>query len=118
MARARRAVDRAGKKVFPDHWSFLLGEIAMVALFVLFATGIVLAFFYDASGEHTTYDGAYQPLRGVDMSRAYESVLRLSFDVPAGLLLRQVHHWAALVFVAAIVVHAARVFFTGAYRRP
>jgi ubiquinol-cytochrome c reductase cytochrome b subunit len=118
VPRARRATDRAARKVFPDHWSFLLGEIAMVALFVLFATGIVLAFLYDASGEATTYDGSYHPLRGVEMSRAYESVVRISFDVPAGLLLRQVHHWTALVFVAAIVVHAARIFFTGAYRRP
>lgn len=118
VARARRAVDKAGKKIFPDHWSFLLGEIAMVSLLILFATGIVLAFFYDASGERTTYHGAYEPMQGIDMSRAYQSVLRLSFDVPAGLLLRQVHHWAALVFVGAIVVHAVRIFFTGAYRRP
>ncbi|MDP9019461.1 MAG: cytochrome bc complex cytochrome b subunit [Actinomycetota bacterium] len=118
VGRGRRALDQAAKKIFPDHWSYLLGEVAMVALFVLFATGIVLALFYDASGDRTTYHGAYPPMQGVEMSRAYESVLQLSFDVPAGLLLRQVHHWAALVFVGAIVVHALRVFFTGAYRRP
>lgn len=116
--RANRLLDQIAKKVFPDHWSFLLGEVAMAALVVLFATGIALALFYDASGKTTTYDGGYAPLHGVEMSRAYESVLRLSFDVPAGLLLRQVHHWAALVFLALVTVHAVRIFFTGAYRRP
>jgi ubiquinol-cytochrome c reductase cytochrome b subunit len=113
-----RILDHVVKKVFPDHWSFLLGELAMAALVVLFGTGVLLALFFDASGTTTTYDGVYAPLHGVEMSRAYESVLRLSFDVPAGLLLRQVHHWSALVFIAAIATHAARIFFTGAYRRP
>lgn len=116
--RSNRLIEAVTKKVFPDHWSFLLGELAMAAMAVLFITGIVLAFFYDASGEPTTYEGAYDLLRGVEMSRAYESVLRLSFDVPGGLLLRQIHHWSALVFVATLAVHAARIFFTGAYRRP
>lgn len=117
-SRVRAAVDGMAKKVFPDHWSFLLGEVAMAALAVLFITGTVLAFFYDASGEPTTYEGSYEALRGVEVSRAYESVLRLSFDVPGGLLLRQVHHWAALVFIATVILHLARIFFTGAYRRP
>ncbi|CAN5822963.1 ubiquinol-cytochrome c reductase cytochrome b subunit [soil metagenome] len=105
-------------KVFPDHWSFLLGEIAMYSFLVLVATGVGLLFFYDASSATTTYDGAYAALNGEEMSKAYASVLRLSFDVPGGLLLRQVHHWAALVFPAAIVLHAMRIFFTGAFRRP
>ncbi len=105
-------------KVFPDHWSFLLGEIALFSYIVLFATGLYLTFFFTADTRPVTYAGPYAPLQGADVSAAFDSVMRLSFDVRAGLLFRQVHHWAALVFLAAIVVHASRVFFTGAFRRP
>ena len=104
--------------VFPKHWSFLLGEIALYSFVILVATGTYLAFFYEPSLAETTYEGSYEPLRGVVMSRAYESSVRLSWDVRAGLVMRQVHHWAALVFVAAITVHLLRNFFTGAFRRP
>jgi ubiquinol-cytochrome c reductase cytochrome b subunit len=106
------------QKIFPNHWSFLLGEVALYSFVVLLVTGVFLTFFYDASTNPTTYDGAYAPLRGVEVSQAYESALNLSFDVRAGLVMRQMHHWAALVFVAAIIVHLCRVFFTGAFRRP
>jgi ubiquinol-cytochrome c reductase cytochrome b subunit len=106
------------RKVFPDHWSFLLGEVALFALVVIVFTGVFLTFFYTPDARTTIYQGAYQPMRGQEVSAAYESVLRLSFSVRGGLLMRQVHHWAALVFVAAIVVHLCRVFFTGAFRRP
>jgi ubiquinol-cytochrome c reductase cytochrome b subunit len=109
---------RALRKVFPDHWSFLLGEIALFCLVVLVFTGTFLTFFYTPSARETVYDGPYVPLRGQQVSAAYDSVMRLSFEVRAGLLMRQVHHWAALVFVAAIVIHLCRVFFTGAFRRP
>ena len=105
-------------KVFPDHWSFLLGEIALFCYVVLFATGLYLTFFFTADTRPVTYAGPYAPLDGAEVSAAFDSVMRLSFDVRAGLLMRQVHHWAALVFLAAIVVHASRVFFTGAFRRP
>ena len=105
-------------KVFPDHWSFLLGEIALFCYIVLFATGLYLTFFFTADTRPVTYAGPYAPLDGAEVSAAFVSVMRLSFDVRAGLLMRQVHHWAALVFLAAIVVHASRVFFTGAFRRP
>ncbi|WP_323055897.1 cytochrome bc complex cytochrome b subunit [Lentzea sp. NEAU-D7] len=105
-------------KVFPTHWSFLLGEIALYSLVVLLLTGTYLALFFDPSMEEVVYDGSYANLRGIEMSRAYESTLQISFEVRAGLFLRQVHHWAALVFVAAIVVHMLRIFFTGAFRRP
>jgi ubiquinol-cytochrome c reductase cytochrome b subunit len=111
---ARAAV----RKVFPDHWSFLLGEIALFCLVVLVFTGVFMTFFYNPSIREVVYDGPYAPLRGQEVSAAYDSVLRLSFEVRAGLLMRQVHHWAALVFVAAIVVHLCRIFFTGAFRRP
>lgn len=109
---------KALSKVFPDHWSFYLGEIAMWSFVVLLLTGTYLTFFFDASVEEVVYDGSYVPLQGVEMSRAYASTLDLSFDVRAGLVMRQIHHWASLVFVAATVVHLARIFFTGAFRRP
>ncbi|MPZ28042.1 MAG: cytochrome b [Micromonosporaceae bacterium] len=105
-------------KVFPDHWSFLLGEIALWSFVMLLLTGTFLALFFDPSMEEVTYNGSYTALSGVEMSRAYESTLTLSFDVRGGLLIRQMHHWSALLFLAAIVVHFLRIFFTGAYRKP
>jgi ubiquinol-cytochrome c reductase cytochrome b subunit len=106
------------RKVFPDHWSFLLGEIALFCLVVLIFTGVFLTFFFTPDSRETVYDGPYVPLAGQEVSAAYDSVLRLSFEVKAGLVMRQTHHWAALVFAAAIVVHLCRIFFTGAFRRP
>ena len=105
-------------KVFPDHWSFMIGEIALYSFVILVLTGTFLTFFFDASSVEVSYQGSYAPLRGVRMSEAYASVLELSFDVQLGLLMRQIHHWAALVFVGAIVLHLCRIFFTGAFRRP
>ncbi|GLI03097.1 cytochrome bc1 complex cytochrome b subunit [Phytohabitans aurantiacus] len=105
-------------KVFPDHWSFLLGEIALFSFIVLLLTGTFLTFFYEPSLQTVTYDGSYTPLRGTHMSAAYASSLDLSFDVRGGLIMRQMHHWAALTFMAAIVVHMFRIFFTGAFRKP
>jgi quinol---cytochrome-c reductase cytochrome b subunit len=108
----------AFRKVFPDHWSFLLGEVALFSLIILVASGTFLTLFYTPSTAEVVYDGPYDPLRGQEVSAAFNSVMRLSFEVRAGLLMRQLHHWAALVFVASIVVHLCRVFFTGAFRRP
>ncbi len=105
-------------KVFPDHWSFMLGEIALFSLIILVGTGIFLAMFFNASETKTVYEGSYQALKGVEMSAAYQSTLNISFDVPAGLLVRQIHHWAALVFIGAVAIHLMRIFFTGAFRRP
>jgi ubiquinol-cytochrome c reductase cytochrome b subunit len=104
--------------LFPDHWSFLLGEVALYAFIVLVATGTFLALFFEPSLSDTVYHGSYEPLRGATMSHAYKSAVDLSFDVKAGLLMRQTHHWAADVFIAAIVTHLLRVFFTGAFRKP
>jgi ubiquinol-cytochrome c reductase cytochrome b subunit len=104
--------------VFPDHWSFLLGEIALYCFVVLVGTGIYLTFFFDPSTHSTIYRGAYEPLRGQEMSQAYRSVLDISFRYKAGLLMRQTHHWAADVFLVAITLHLLRVFFTGAFRKP
>jgi ubiquinol-cytochrome c reductase cytochrome b subunit len=104
--------------LFPDHWSFLLGEVALYAFIVLVATGTYLTFFFHPSLADTVYHGTYAPLQGQKMSEAYRSVVDISFQVKAGLLIRQTHHWAANVFVAAIVLHLMRVFFTGAFRKP
>lgn len=112
------AVRRQLNKVFPTHWSFLLGEIALYSFIILLITGVYLTLFFDPSMAEVTYNGVYQPLRGVQMSKAYESTLDISFEVRGGLFVRQVHHWAALLFAAAIMVHLARIFFTGAFRRP
>ncbi len=108
----------AMRYVFPDHWSFLLGEIALYSFLVLVGTGIFLTLYYVPSDGQVIYHGSYPLLQGEQMSQAYRSVLNLSLNVPAGLLFRQVHHWAADVFIASIVLHLTRVFFTGAYRKP
>ncbi len=112
------SIRRQLNKVFPTHWSFLLGEVALYSFIVLLLTGVYLTLFFDPSMTEVTYNGVYQPLRGVEMSKAYASALNISFEVRGGLFVRQVHHWAALMFAAAIMVHMARVFFTGAFRRP
>jgi ubiquinol-cytochrome c reductase cytochrome b subunit len=112
------AVRRQLNKVFPTHWSFLLGEIALYSFIVLLITGVYLTLFFDPSMAEIIYEGSYQPLRGVEMSKAYASTLDISFEVRGGLFVRQIHHWAALLFAAAIMVHLARIFFTGAFRRP
>ncbi len=109
---------RVFNKVFPDHWSFMLGEIALYSFITLLLTGTFLALFFDPSMAETTYDGSYAPLRGIEMSKAYETSLNISFDVRGGLIMRQMHHWAALLFMAAIVIHMFRIFFTGAFRKP
>jgi ubiquinol-cytochrome c reductase cytochrome b subunit len=106
------------RKVFPDHWSFLLGEIALFCFVILVATGTFLTFFYQASTAPVTYVGPYAPLQGREVSAAYDSVMAISFEVRAGLLMRQIHHWTALIFIAVVVLHLCRVFFTGAFRRP
>ncbi len=106
------------RKIFPDHWSFMLGEIALYSFVILVITGVFLTFFYVPDSAATVYHGPYVPLEGQTMSRAFASVMRLSFQVRSGLVFRQIHHWAALVMVGAVVVHALRVFFTGAFRKP
>ncbi|MGP3954875.1 cytochrome bc1 complex cytochrome b subunit [Nonomuraea sp. 3N208] len=106
------------RKIFPDHWSFLLGEIALYSFIILLLTGTFLTFWFKPSMEHVIYDGPYSPLTGVGMSAAYASTMEISFEVRGGLLMRQMHHWAALLFVAGMTVHMLRVFFTGAYRKP
>src|SRR5499433_2448007 len=106
------------RQAWADRWSFLFGEIALSTFVVLAATGVYLAAFFDPAMKRAAYHGSYTPLRGVPVSKAYESTLHLSFDVRGGLLMRQIHHWAALIFVAAVCLVLLRLFFTGAFRRP
>lgn len=125
--KARWLDDRAGiaglgkaalRYVFPNHWSFLIGEIALWSFVVLLITGVFLTLWFKPSMAEVEYNGSYQLMRGMMMSQAFESTINISMDIRGGLLLRQMHHWAALLFVAAAFVHAARVFFTGAFRKP
>ena len=111
-------VKELGRKIFPDHWSFMLGEVALYSFVVILLSGSFLTFFFQPSGAVVTYDGSYAPLKGIQMSAAMSSTLNISFDIRGGLLLRQVHHWAALLFVASIGLHMLRIYFTGAYRKP
>jgi ubiquinol-cytochrome c reductase cytochrome b subunit len=111
-------VRELARKVFPDHWSFMLGEVALWCFIIVLLTGTFLTFFFQASMAPVEYDGSYVPLKGMEMSAAMASTLDISFDVRGGLLVRQIHHWAALLFIATIMLHMARVFFTGAFRKP
>ena len=115
---ASHIVKEFGRKLFPDHWTFMLGEVAMYSFAIVVLSGTFLTFFFDPSMAHVVYEGAYKPLYGVEMSAAYASTLDISFEVRGGLFMRQVHHWGALIFVASLSVHMLRVFFTGAFRRP
>lgn len=115
---ASTAVKTLGRKIFPDHWSFMLGEVALYSFVVILLSGTFLTFFFDPSMTEVEYEGSYVPLQGIPMSVAYHSSLDISFEIRGGLLMRQVHHWAALLFVASIALHMLRVFFTGAFRKP
>ncbi|WP_328539215.1 cytochrome bc1 complex cytochrome b subunit [Streptomyces sp. NBC_00344] len=106
------------RKIFPDHWSFMLGEICLYSFIIIILTGVYLTLFFHPSMNEVVYDGPYVPLQGVRMSEAYASTMHISFEVRGGLLIRQIHHWAALVFLAGMLVHMMRVFFTGAFRKP
>ncbi|GAA0994632.1 MULTISPECIES: cytochrome bc1 complex cytochrome b subunit [Subtercola] len=111
-------VKEFGRKIFPDHWSFMLGEVALYSFVVIILTGTFLTFFFQASMVPVVYDGSFVPLKGVEMSAAMNSTLNISFDLRGGLLIRQIHHWAALMFIASIGLHMLRIYFTGAFRKP
>ena len=106
------------RKVFPDHWTFLLGEIALYSFIILLLTGTFLTLFFQPSMSPIVYHGSYHNLDGVRMSEAYASTLNISFDVRGGLLMRQIHHWAADLFLASMMAHMIRHFLTGSYRKP
>jgi ubiquinol-cytochrome c reductase cytochrome b subunit len=111
-------VKEFGRKIFPDHWSFMLGEVALYSFVVIVLSGTFLTFFFQASMAEVTYNGSWAPLKGMEMSAAMDSTLKISFDIRGGLLVRQIHHWAALLFIAAIGIHMLRIYFTGAFRKP
>ena len=113
-----RLVREKARRAFPDHWSFLLGEICLYSFVILIVTGVYLTFYFHPSMNEVRYNGSYAPLRGQMMSEAFASTMRISFDVRGGLLIRQAHHWAALIFVTSILAHMMRVLFTGAFRKP
>ncbi|GAA1364623.1 cytochrome bc1 complex cytochrome b subunit [Streptomyces beijiangensis] len=106
------------RKIFPDHWSFMLGEICLYSFIIIILTGVYLTLFFHPSMNEVVYHGPYAPLQGVRMSEAYASTMNISFEIRGGLLIRQIHHWAALIFIAGMLVHMMRVFFTGAFRKP
>ncbi len=106
------------RKVFPDHWTFMFGEMALYSFIILVLSGIYLSLWFTPSMTEIIYNGSYVPLKGVSMSEAYASSLNISFDIRGGLLLRQIHHWAAMLFVASMSIHVMRIFFTGAFRKP
>ena len=112
------AMKKQIRKVFPDHWSFMLGEVALWSFVVLLLTGVFLTLWFVPSMGEVTYQGSYDELRGVHVSEAFNSTMTISFDVRGGLLMRQMHHWSAMLFIAAMMVHLLRVFFTGAHRKP
>jgi ubiquinol-cytochrome c reductase cytochrome b subunit len=118
----RFALSKSGRhllnKIFPDHWSFMIGEISLYSFIILLATGVFLTLYFIPSVSPVVYHGVYAPLRGQTVSEAYKSTIDISFSVRGGLLMRQMHHWAANIFIGSIVVHMLRVFFTGAFRRP
>jgi ubiquinol-cytochrome c reductase cytochrome b subunit len=117
-SRACRATAGLGRRAVPTHWSSMFAEIALYSLVIVFLTGIFLTFFFDPSNTVVTYDGSYLPLSGIDMSRALDSTLHISFEVRGGLLVRQAHHWSSLLLLAALGLHLLSMFFTGAFRRP
>ncbi|MFF6868757.1 cytochrome bc1 complex cytochrome b subunit [Streptomyces sp. NPDC003444] len=106
------------RKIFPDHWSFMLGEICLYSFIIIILTGVYLTMFFHPSMNEVEYTGSYVPLQGQLMSEAFNSTMHISFEVRGGLLIRQIHHWAALIFLAGMFVHMMRVFFTGAFRKP
>ena len=117
-ATTRRKIAAWNRRAVPVHWSFFLGVISLACLAVLTVTGVILLFFFDPSGDTVRYTGSYPLLQGVEMSKAYDSTLHVSLEVPGGLLIRQAHHWAALVLPASLVLQMLSIFFTGGFRRP
>lgn len=109
-ARTERAV--------PLRMASLLGVVSLACLVVLLLTGLLLMRWYDPSSDQVTYTGSYPLLQGVPVSRAYASVLHISWEVRGGLLVRQAHHWAALMLPASLMLQMLCTFFSGGFRRP
>jgi cytochrome b-561 len=102
--------DKFLTKAFPTHPSFLFGEIALFSFITLVITGIFLGFLYEPSIKLVSLFGAMVPA-------AYASVVRIDL-LPFGMVIRRIHHWSAMIMIAAILTHLARIYFTSAYRKP
>jgi ubiquinol-cytochrome c reductase cytochrome b subunit len=114
----RSVVRKTADKVFPGHWSFLLGEVALITFGILVVTGIVLALFYRPFIDPVAYSGSAELYQGRTVPAVFGSILRLTHDIPGGLLLRRIHRAASHLFVAAVIAHMLRILLTGAFRRP
>ena len=114
----RTLLKRLYRRSRADRWSSLFGQVAVYSFVVTAITGAFLLLYYKPSMTQAVYHGSYRKLDGVPMSQAYRSTLDISFDVRGGLLMRQIHHWAALLFIAAVCAHLLRLYFTGGFRRP
>lgn len=113
-----RRAEELRRRPAPTSWSSMFGVVSMTCLTVLVLTGVFLTFFYEPSSATVRYQGSYRLLSGVEMSAALESTLAISFDVRGGLLVRQAHHWAALLLPASLVLQLLTTFFSGAFRKP
>jgi ubiquinol-cytochrome c reductase cytochrome b subunit len=109
---------RLGDRRVQLRWSNLFGVVTFACLLVLAVTGVLLATWYTPSNELVTYDGPYGPLRGATVTEAFASTMHISFEQTGGLLVRQTHHWAALVMPASMIMQLLVTFFTGGFRRP
>ncbi len=88
----------------PNHlkrWWFCLGGTPAYLFLVQIVTGILLAFYYQATP-----------------ASAYESIRYITHEVNYGWYFRSLHKWAATFMIAAVILHQMRVYFTAAYRRP
>jgi quinol---cytochrome-c reductase cytochrome b subunit len=115
--RAASLAGRLYRRGRADRWSAMFGQIAVYSFVMTAISGVFLLFYFKPGMTAVTYHGSYRKLDGVPMSEAYRSTLDLSFDMRGGLLMRQIHHWAALLFVAAVCGYLLRLYFTGAFRR-
>jgi len=106
----RKFKEKFLSKTFPTHPTFLLGETALFSFITLVVTGIFLGFLYEPSTTMVSLFGAMVPA-------AYASVVRLDL-LPMGLIIRRIHHWSAMIMIAAILAHLLRIYFTASYRKP
>lgn len=109
---------RGVQSVFPTSWSRMLAWVAVASLSVTILSGVYLALYFNPSMSEVTYRGPVDYLRGVVVTRAYASALDISFEVHGGLFVRQLHSWAASLFIASLLASLAAAFFTGIFRRP
>ncbi len=113
--RARRLVPSVLRRDPDDRWAAAFGQVAAYTFAVAAVTGVLLLPFFRPSMDTLVYHGSYSELDGVPVSQAYRSVLAITFDVRGGLLIRQVHHWSADLFVAAICLRVLRALFRGRF---